>query len=167
MSEISKHYPKSKLYLVGHDYGMLKDCQSLVKKLSIVDKVEFVTNCSHPEPIIGKCQIGILATNETVHGEGISNALLEYMALSKPVIASMNGGNSEVVVENSTGFLVDPGIPEAISEKVIFLFENPEIGIIMGKRGKEIVNENFSLTRMEKDYLRLYQEFIQSTPKNH
>ena len=165
MAEVSKHYPKSKLYLVGHDYGTLNECQSLVKKLGIVDKVEFVTNCSHPEPIIGKCQIGILATNEAVHGEGISNALLEYMALSKPVIASKNGGNSEVVVENTTGFLVEPGISEAISEKVIYFFENPEIAKNMGDRGKEFVNDNFSLARMEKDYVDLYQDFSNRSNK--
>lgn len=159
MSEITLNFPNSKLFLVGHDYGTLKDCQNFVKKLNIADKVVFVTHCSHPEPIIGNCQIGILATNEAVHGEGISNALLEYMSLSKPVIASMNGGNAEVVVQNSTGFLVEPGTPEAISDKVKYLFENPEIAIKMGERGKEFVNEHFSLERMEKDYMRLYQEF--------
>jgi glycosyltransferase involved in cell wall biosynthesis len=161
MAEISQHHQKSKLFLVGHDYGTLNACQNYVKKLNITDIVEFVTNCSHPEHIIGICQIGILATNEAVHGEGISNALLEYMALSKPVIASRNGGNSEVVVENSTGFLVEPGIPEAISEKVIYLFENPEIVKSMGERGKEFINEHFSLARMEIDYIRLYQEIRQ------
>lgn len=161
LAEISLYYPNSKLYLVGHDYGTLNSSQNIVKKLNIDDKVVFVTNCSHPEPIIGNCQIGVLATNESVHGEGISNALLEYMALSKPVIASMNGGNSEVVVQNSTGFLVQSGVPEAITEKVIFLFENPEIAKKMGERGKEIVNEKFSLARMEKEYIRLYVEIRQ------
>jgi glycosyltransferase involved in cell wall biosynthesis len=158
MAEISLRYPKSKLFLVGHDYGTLDACQNLVMKLNIADHVEFITNCSHPEPIIGNCQIGILATNEAVHGEGISNALLEYMALSKPVIASKNGGNSEVVIENSTGLLVEPGHPEAISRKVNYLFENSAVAVKMGERGKEFVNEHFSLARMEKDYLRLYQE---------
>jgi glycosyltransferase involved in cell wall biosynthesis len=161
MAEILLHHPKSKLFLVGHDYGTLNDCQNFAKKLEIAENVEFVTNCSHPEPIIGNCQVGILATNETVHGEGISNALLEYMALSKPVIASKNGGNAEVVVENLTGFLVEPGISEGISEKAIYLLDNPEIAKKMGDRGKEFVNENFSLARMEKDYMGLYQEFFQ------
>ena len=164
MNEISTYFPDAKLFLVGHSYGTIKSSQTLADELNITESVEFITDCSYPESIIGKCQIGILASNEAVHGEGISNALLEYMALSKPVIASINGGNAEVVVDNFTGFLVEPGNPDAISEKVIYLLSNPEIAKIMGDRGKMYVNEHFSDVRMKNNYLDLYLEML--SPKN-
>jgi len=160
MPQILKRFPNTSLYLVGHDYGTLSFSKVLVNELSINDKVNFITECSAPEPIIGKCQIGILTTNEAVHGEGISNAILEYMALSKPVIASINGGNSEIIIENKTGFLVEPGSSKQISEKVIYLFENPGEANKMGEQGKVFVNEQFSLARMENEYIDMYQKFI-------
>ena len=160
MTEILTFFPDAKLFLVGHSYGTLISSQTLVSELNISESVEFISDCSHPEPIIGKCQIGILASNESVHGEGISNALLEYMALSKPVIASINGGNAEVVVDNSTGFLVEPGNPDAIIEKVLFLLKNPKIAEKMGNRGKEYINEHFSEERMKNNYLDLYKEIL-------
>jgi glycosyltransferase involved in cell wall biosynthesis len=161
MPEILKRFPQASLTLVGHDYGTLIETQNLVNKLQISKNVGFVTDCTRPEPIIGKSQIGILATNVSAHGEGIYNALLEYMALSKPVIATDNGGNPEVVFDNGTGFLVPPGSHEAISEKVIYLLEKPSIAKEMGKRGKSSVNERFSLEKMEKDYIELYSALSQ------
>ena len=39
--------------------------------------------------------IGVLTTNHLVTGEGISNVIMEYMALQKPVIATIGGGTAE------------------------------------------------------------------------
>ncbi|MCP4976132.1 MAG: glycosyltransferase, partial [Maribacter sp.] len=44
------------------------------------------------ESIINVFDIGVLSTNAEVHGEGISNSILEYMALEKPVVATTGGG---------------------------------------------------------------------------
>jgi glycosyltransferase involved in cell wall biosynthesis len=160
MPQILAIFADSRLVLVGHDYGTLGSCMRLVRELKIENYVEFITDCSRPEPIIGKCQIGVLATNQATHGEGISNAILECMALGKPVVASENGGNPEVVIDNRTGFLVPPGNPQAISEKLIYLLKNPEIAINMGQQGKSFVNGRFSLAKMEENYIRLYQDFV-------
>ena len=159
MPDIVKIFPDTKLYLIGHDYGNLNVIECLVNNLQLNNSIYIITNCIYPEPIISICQIGILAT----HGEGISNAILEYMALSKPVIASRCPGNEEVVIDNVTGFIVEPRLPDAISQKVFYLFKNPEIAKRMGERGKEIVNDKFSLAKMEIEYLRLYQELRQKS----
>jgi len=161
MPDILQRFPGTKLNLVGHDYGTLSLIEKLIDDLQIAKHVQLITDCKQPEPIIGASQIGILASNATYKGEGTSNALLEYMALSKPVIASNSGGNPEVVNGNITGFLIPPGFSEAISEKVIYLFENPEEAQKMGDRGKERVKERFSLERMEKDYMDLYKDMLE------
>ncbi len=161
MPRILKSFPKSSLTLIGHDYGTLSAVRDLIDELHLSGNVEIITDCTQPEPIIGKCQICVLATNEDAHGEGISNAVLEYMALSKPVIASRNGGNPEIVVDKITGFLVPPGSPKEISEKAIYLFNNQKIAKEMGEKGKSFVNERFSLEKMETDYIELYKALLQ------
>ena len=40
-----------------------------------------------------------LTTNDLIHKEGVSNSILEYMALSKPVIATDGGGTNEIVID--------------------------------------------------------------------
>ncbi|MBF0234977.1 MAG: glycosyltransferase family 4 protein, partial [Desulfamplus sp.] len=54
--------------------------------------------------IVNIFDIGVLAT----YTEGISNAVMEYMALKKPVIVTDCGGNKELVEDHHTGFLVEP-----------------------------------------------------------
>ena len=162
MPEILKSFPDTILTLIGHDYGTLNQVRDLVDALNLSENVDFITDCTQPEPIIGKCQIGILATNEAAHGEGISNAILEYMALAKPVIASRNGGNPEVVLDKDSGFLVHPGSSNEIYEKVNYFFSNPEIAKKMGAKGKSYVNEKFSLAKMEADYIEIYKSLLKN-----
>ncbi len=157
-ANVNDQFPNAKLRLVGHDYGTLSACQEQARVLGLENHIEFITNCNQPEPIIGECQIGLLTTNADVHGEGISNALLECMALGRPVVASINGGNAEVVTDNENGFLVEPGKPELISEKLIDLLSNPEKARTMGKLAEMSVKENFSVQRMVKEYTNLYQK---------
>ncbi len=109
------------------------------------------------ESLINVFDIGILCTNAQVHGEGISNAIMEYMALKKAVVASEGGGTNELVVNGETGFLVPPANPNALVEKLVYLLEHPHLAKRFGKCGKERIQNKFSLERMEKDYLEIYQ----------
>ena len=54
------------------------------------------------ESIINTIDICVLAT----FTEGISNSIMEYMALGKPVIASAGGGTNEILEDKKTGFLL-------------------------------------------------------------
>jgi len=154
MPDIIKTFPDVILYLIGHDAGTLRQIVDLVKEMGINNHVVFHTDCLEPEYIIANCQVCVLST----HGEGVSNVLLEYMALSKPVIVSNNGGNPEVVVDGVTGFLVKPEKPEEISKKVIELFKNPDKAGLMGEAGKKIAFNKFSVDRMVSSYIIAYDD---------
>lgn len=122
------------------------------------------------ESVINTFDIGVLCTNSKVHGEGISNSILEYMVLGKPVIATEGGGTNEIVVDGETGFLIPSGQPAVLVDKMNFLLGNPAIALEMGQKGKERVYELFSLERMEKDYLGIYKEMFLGSElpeKNH
>ena len=154
MPDIIKTFPDVMLYLIGHDAGTLSQIEDLVKKMGISNHVVIITDCLKPELIIAKCQVCVLST----HGEGVSNVLLEYMALSKPVIVSNNGGNPEVVVDGVTGFLVKPVSPEEISKKVVDLLKNPDMAVVMGESGKKFAFKKFGVDRMVSSYIMAYDD---------
>lgn len=102
--------------------------------------------------------IGILATNIRTHGEGIPNAVMEYMALKKPVIVTDCGGNRELVEDNHTGFLVEAENPAQMAEKIILLLDNKALATKLGTNGYNKLTEKFSLEVMGNEFLKLYMK---------
>jgi glycosyltransferase involved in cell wall biosynthesis len=82
---------------------------------------------------------------------------MEYMALSKPVVATNVGGVNELVKNNKTGFLVDMEDHKEMSEKILFLLANKQKADKMGLAGKDIIQDEFSLTKMINSYITLYR----------
>ncbi len=115
--------------------------------------IRFVGAAKDVESIVNIFDIGVLAT----HGEGISNSIMEYMALGKPVVASEGGGTCEIVLDGITGFLVPPRDPQALAAKICQLLDNPELGRRMGSAGRQQIKEAFSVERLTADTLRLYE----------
>jgi len=104
------------------------------------------------ESYINIIDIGVL----TSFSEGISNAIMEYMALGKPVIASEGGATDELVIHNSTGFLIEQKNSLQLIEKLLYLINNPNIAKEMGKEGKRIIHTRFLIDNMAQQYNDLY-----------
>ena len=120
----------------------------------------FLSNQKDIESIINIFDIGILATDNRFHGEGISNSIMEYMALKKPVIATDTGGNNEIVINKKTGFLVKPLDANDMYSKMLKILENKYLATKMGCAGKESIIKNFSLEKMILSYIHLYKNLL-------
>ncbi len=136
---------------IGNGINFKKIKESAKGKSRII----FTGKQSDVESIINICDIGVLAT----YTEGISNVIIEYMVMSKPVIASEGGGTSEIVKNNQTGLLVKPRSTKELYEKIIFLLDNQKIAIEMGKMGKKVIKDEFGLDKMTNSFVSLYKNF--------
>jgi len=113
------------------------------------------------EALITASDIGVLFTNIDLHGEGISNSIIEYMALGKPVITTdIFGGSSEIISEGETGYCMDRD-PEKITAKINSLLNNESLRISMGQKGKEHIKSNFSIDKMGKQHEIVYRELLE------
>lgn len=108
------------------------------------------------EAFLNFCDIGVLTTNAKVHGEGISNSILEYMAMGMPVIATVGGGTNEIVVDGKTGYLIPPSDPETLAAKIDFLLNDASLRKMMGEAGYRRIMERFSIQKMIDSYLKVY-----------
>jgi glycosyltransferase involved in cell wall biosynthesis len=90
--------------------------------------------------------------------EGISNSILEYMALGKPVVATSGGGTNEIIENNKTGILVEPSNSKELAEKVNQLLDDNTLRRDMGNAGKERIKKLFSIEAMLNEYISLYEE---------
>jgi glycosyltransferase involved in cell wall biosynthesis len=101
------------------------------------------------------CDIGILAT----YTEGISNSIMEFMALGKPVVATDGGGTKELVIGGETGFLIKPKSVEELVSKIEYLLNNDKIASSMGMKAKERIKQEFSMKKMINSFVDLYNNF--------
>lgn len=106
--------------------------------------------------IINVFDIGVLTTNTKYHSEGISNAIMECMAMQKPVIATDCGGNRELLINNHTGFLVEPFKPIQVSERISHLLDDKQLAEHLGQNGFNQLEKKFNLKVMGKAFVELY-----------
>lgn len=90
--------------------------------------------------------------------EGVSNTLLEAMASGLPVVATRVGGNVELVQDNSTGVLVDPGDWEMLAERIAAYARAPELRLRHGFLARQRAEREFGLDVMVSKYQQLYEE---------
>ncbi|MDB5159535.1 MAG: hypothetical protein JWR50_4242 [Mucilaginibacter sp.] len=73
--------------------------------------------------------------------EVLGFTVVEAMALGKPVIGSAIGAIPEMVINNHTGFLFEPGNYNQLAEKVKALYVDNERIIEMGKNARQHINQ--------------------------
>jgi glycosyltransferase involved in cell wall biosynthesis len=111
---------------------------------------------SDVESYINVMDICILST----FTEGISNSILEYMAMGKPVIATDGGGTNEILEDTITGYLISPCNPLELSARIEELIVNAELRKKMGAAGKDRIQNNFSIGKMVEKYISIYKEAV-------
>jgi len=133
-----------KLVLIGEDRSKKKSyinkLHETVRHLGLEDRVIFINPKQDVRPYIAQCTFFILVS----YWEGLPRVLLEAAAMGKPILASRNGGNKEVVTNNINGILVDAGDISQITEGLNIMAEKSDLES-MGRLSRNIATNKFSI----------------------
>jgi glycosyltransferase involved in cell wall biosynthesis len=80
--------------------------------------------------------------------EALGLAILEAMALARPVVATEVGGIPEMVEHGVTGLLVPPRDPGALADAIARLLTDHPFADVLGRNGHRLVRERFGVERM-------------------
>lgn len=153
---ILEKYPQCRFFIVGaiseKNIDYYNYLQNLIKDANIEDKIFFTGFYDKIAEVINSFDIFVLPSLN----ENFGRVLIEAQYFEKPLIATKVGGIPEAVIENETGFLVEPENETVIAEKILFLLANPEKAKIMGMKGKEFVEKNFLMERNIKKFENLF-----------
>ncbi|MEJ6607036.1 MAG: glycosyltransferase family 4 protein [Candidatus Planktophila sp.] len=94
----------------------------------------------------------------TSDNEGIPLTLIQAAQAGLPIVATAVGSISDVVINESTGYLTEPE-PEALAEAIEKLARDSELRKLMGDAGRSHAEKYFSLEKMLKDHSDLYRSF--------
>src|ERR1035437_9121313 len=120
-----------------------------------IQNVIFTGKIDDVESLVNLADIGVLFST---NGEGISNAIIEYMALCKPVIANDSGGTKEIVKHGVNGYLISTETTKEIADLINNLLNDKKKRQKMGEAGKKLIHEFFTIERMGKEFEKVYQE---------
>jgi glycosyltransferase involved in cell wall biosynthesis len=95
--------------------------------------------------------------------EGLPNVVLEACASAVPVVATDVGGTAEVLLDGQTGYVVPPGDPAALADRIGRLLADPGLRRRMGDAGRALVGEQFTFAAQAGGYLELFAELAPAT----
>lgn len=143
------------ILVVGRDDGILASLEQLAEQQGIRQRVHFLGQRRDIPVLLNGSDMGVLCSHE----EGFSNAILEAMAASLPLVVTDVGGNAEAVLDGVCGRVVPPKDPIRLGKAISELANNPE-RLSMGMASKSRVVELFSSKACLNNYKKLYKSII-------
>lgn len=126
--------------VVAGDGFQRDELQALIAEQGLQDTILLGGYILEVHALIGACDIAVLTSEK----EGIPRALMEAMALGKPVVGTDVLGTQELVVDGVTGYLTPLGDVPAMAGRIRELIENPELRETFGKAGRERIDKEFN-----------------------
>ena len=127
---------------------------NLAKKLSIQNSLRVIDYVEKLNRYYVSSDIFVM----TSYNDSFGLVAAEAMACGKPVIVSNRGAPIEVI--GKAGYTFKYACHNELAEKIIFLLENEEIRIKMGKKAQERIVNNFSWEKAAKKYLKIYKNIL-------
>lgn len=168
--EKSKDYPnllKSVSILVNEDQGfkllivgdgnLKAELMELAKQLQINDFIEFLGIRKDVYHLMVSADAFVMSSA----WEGLPMVLLEASASSLPIVATDVGGNSEIVLDGKSGFLVPPKNSYALADAMRNIMQLSSKDLQkMGIAGCEHVEQNYAIGKIVTTWENIYHELL-------
>ena len=140
LPSLLKHHPDA--FFIGIGKGpMLQDLKHSLS--SFKDQILFTGKISH-DHVASFMQSADIVLFPSLWEEPLSGVLFEAMACKKTLVASDRGGNKEVLVHKTTGFLLDPLQPQICEQTLETLLKNKQLRLRIGKQAYRFWKKTYS-----------------------
>ena len=155
MHDVVKRVPEARLRIAGRGEEEPR-LRAQVGALGLAGRVEFAGFLSDVRGALAQADVFV----QPSLWEGLGLAVLEAMAMAKPVVVSDAGGLPESVVAGETGLVVPAGDAGALGEAILFLIRNPDRAREMGEAGRKRALEVYDRPRIVDRILALYDDVL-------
>ena len=142
---LSERYPNARFLVVGFDPDGKIDFSGEIKKQNLENVVHYLGFREDIPEILASIDILVSASTAA---EGVSQAILQGLAMNRPVVATKIGGSPEVVIHQHTGLLVPPNDGKSLAQAVGELIDSPEKRKLFGENGGRLVLERYTSEQM-------------------
>lgn len=156
--EIVRRVPNVRFFLIG-DGILLEHLQERARGYGILENFVFAG-------LIDRERIPemISAMDIVVHTslrEGLARVLPQSLAMGKPCVSFDIDGAPEVVINDKTGYLVEPFDSAGLADRIAHLLEDEDLRREFGENGRKHVDPNFRSEKMVSDIAEVYQMLLE------
>ena len=156
MEIVNQKIPEAVLMAAGDKQGYAQKMLSLAENKNIQ---LLLTGYLRRDELKAATRSSDLAVVPSICFDSFPTSNLEAMACQKPVIGTCFGGTPEIVLDNITGYIVNPFNIEKMAEKIIALLSDSQKAEQFGQAGYERVKRYFSLQEQAEKILKYYEQF--------
>ena len=135
---------------------MLHALRSRVKELGISESVQFLGAVPNISTLLRECDIYVRPSLT----EGMPLTVLEAMACGVPTVATRIDGTTEILINEDTGFLVDPKNAQQLAFYISKLVGDCELRMRMGRRARESVEKHNDWNSVATQMSRIYESVL-------
>ena len=151
-------FPDARFLIMGSPFPgnekHLDLVQQLVRELDLSDRVVYTGDV---EDIKGAMSALDVSTLASATPEPFGGVVVESMALGKPVVGTKLGGTAEQIVDEETGFLVEPNDPDAMARATGALLADPAMRSRMGENGRRRFMERFEFEKFYEKIMAVFE----------
>ena len=140
--------------LYGWDEEFAGGLPRLAESLGIADKVAFT---GHRDDALAVVAGSDVVTHCSTSPEPFGMVVIETMALGRPVIASNEGGPTEIIENGRTGLLVPPRDPGPLAHAMVDLLTDRQRRAAIADAGHAVAHERFSAEEMTRALAAVYR----------
>jgi glycosyltransferase involved in cell wall biosynthesis len=151
-ARLAPRHPRVVFEVAGE--GELRgDLERQVQDRGLAGRLRFRGGVSDIPRFLDSLRIAVLCS----HAEGMSNALLEYMAAGRAVAATAVGAAPDLIADGVHGLLVPPGNVGALAAAIDRLLRDPELAALLGRAATARVRRHYSREAMVRRFEDFYQ----------
>jgi glycosyltransferase involved in cell wall biosynthesis len=147
--------PDTRFFIVGQGELM----ENLKKAASALGLKRELIFTGFREDVADFYQIADLYVMSSVQ-EGLGTAVLDALALAKPVVATNTGGLPEIILNGKTGRLVAPADPGSLADGIVNMLTRTETAKTMATEGQTMVQNCFSIDAMVDNNIEVYKKVL-------
>jgi L-malate glycosyltransferase len=141
---------------IGGEGPLRYDLERLAAERSLGDRFVLEGALNDVPGFLADLDVAVLPSRS----EGMSNALLEYMAAGKAIVATAVGGNTRLIEDGTHGFLVPPNDPAILAAAVSRLLGDAELAERLGRAARRRVADCYSREAMVRRFETFYLSLI-------
>jgi L-malate glycosyltransferase len=151
-ARLTDDYPDLVCQIAGEG-EMRGALEASARQRGLADRFRLLGSVADVPAFLAGLDIAVLPSRS----EGMSNALLEYMAAGRAIVATSVGAAAELIDDGVHGLLVPPNDAGKLAEAIDRLLKNPGLAHRIGKAARRRVRERYSREAMVERFTDFYE----------